>query len=155
MGDDVSPKVDLLGDPWTPPRDPRGRKRHKRNPLVAENVAILRASGATVEEIALRTGLSEPTLRQYYFRELDTTRAQALGRAVLREAMWGKAKKGVVSAARFILEEFERGQAAVPLAKAPPAATPEADEKLGKKAAANLAAETAHEGTEWGHLLKH
>lgn len=108
MADENAAATDLLGDPWTPPRDPRGRRRHKRIPQVAENVALLRASGLSVEAIAQRIGLSEPTLRKYYFRELDD--GPALARAVLAEAMWAKAKAGNVSAARYIREEFCGGE---------------------------------------------
>ncbi|MFZ4605166.1 MAG: hypothetical protein ACOYM5_02810 [Caulobacter sp.] len=152
MAEKSDPPVDLLGDPWTPPRDPRGRKRHKRSPQIAEKIALFRATGLTVEQIACRSGLSEPTLRKYYFRELEN--ADALARSVLVEAMYDKAKSGVVGAARFLREEFERGEVAVPVAKQlRPAA--EAHEKLGKKAAADRDAQTAHGGTEWEHVLKH
>ena len=152
MADEDSGAKDLLGDPWTPPRDPRGRKRHKRNKQVAESVAVLRASGSTVEEVALRTGLSEPTLRKYYFRELDEGRV--LARQMVVEAMYQKALAGNAGAARFIREEFERGEGNVPL-KAKPVEKPAKEEALGKKAAADRDAKTAHEGTGWGNLLTH
>jgi AraC-like DNA-binding protein len=109
MGDENPPVTDLLGDPWSEPRDARGRKRHKRIPQVAEKVAVLRASGLTVEKIALRVGLSEPTLRKYYLRELED--GPAFAQAVLNEAMWAKALAGNVGAARYIREEFGKGDA--------------------------------------------
>lgn len=154
MAEKSVPAVDLLGDPWSPPRDPRGRKRHRRSPQIAEKIALFRATGLTVEQIATRSGISEPTLRKYYFRELEN--AAALARSVLTEAMYDKAKAGVVGAARFLREEFERGEVAVPVAKQrPAAAASEATEKLGKKASADRDAQTAHGGTEWEHVLKH
>lgn len=109
MSDEKSGLVDLWGNPWTPEPDPRGRKRHKRDPHLAEKVSVLKASGLTVEQIAARLVLSEPTLRKYYFRELSA--ASALAEAVLTEAMWDKAKAGNVSAARFIRETFGKGDA--------------------------------------------
>lgn len=109
MADENDGLVDLWGDPWTPEPDPRGRKRHRRLPQVAEQVAILRGAGLTVEQIASRLVLSEPTLRKYYFRELDG--GAAMANAVLTEAMWKKAKEGNVSAARFIRETFGKGEA--------------------------------------------
>lgn len=109
MADENAGLTDLLGDPWTEARDPRGRKRHKRLVQVAEKVSVLRAAGLTVEQIAARVGLSEPTLRKYYFRELDD--GATLAEAVLTEAMWKKAREGNVSAARFIRETFKQGDA--------------------------------------------
>lgn len=102
--------------------------------------------------IALRVGLSEPTLRQYYFRELSE--GATLARAVLVERQWERAKEGVVGAARFIREEFEKGEAAVPVGRRAAPAEPKA-EKLGKKAQADADAQTAHKGTSWGDLLPH
>jgi hypothetical protein len=109
MSDEIEGDVDLWGDPWTPPKDRRGRKRHRWLKQVAENVAVLKASGQTVEVIASRIGLSEPTLRKYYFRELEE--GADLAQAVLNEAMWRKAINGNVSAARYIREEFGKGPA--------------------------------------------
>lgn len=111
MSDENAGLTDLWGDPWTPPKDRRGRKSHKWLKQVAENVAVLKASGLTVELIASRIGLSEPTLRKYYFRELDE--GADLAQAVLNEAMWKKALAGNVGAARYIREEFGRGTAKV------------------------------------------
>lgn len=150
MADENSGPKDLFGDPWTPPRDPRGRKSHRRMPQVAEKVAVLRAMGKTVEQIALRIGLSEPTLRKYYFRELE--HGHALVESVLDEAIWGRAMAGVVGAQRLAKEMLAKGGAAVPVAKTPRPGTSKA-EPLGKKAQAAVDAKTAHEGTSWGEVL--
>jgi len=121
MSDENEGLVDLWGDPWTPEPDPRGRKRHKRDPHLAENIAVLRASELTEEEIAARIGLDPKTLRKYYSRELRS--GPALAKAVLTEAMWKKAKGGNVSAARYIREEFSKGDVA------------RADERMGAREA--------------------
>lgn len=148
MSEESDGPKDLLGDPWTPPRDPRGRKRHRRLPQVAEKVAVLRALGHRVEDIARRLGLSEPTLRKYYFRELEN--ASALAEAVLDEKIWTRAMEGSVPAQRLLKDMLAKGKAAVPLK---PVKAPEKAPKLGKKEQANLDALSAHEGTSWGDLL--
>ncbi|WP_312814431.1 hypothetical protein [Brevundimonas sp.] len=107
MSDENCEAVDLLGDPWREPKDQRGRKRHKWNKQVAENIAVLKAAGHTVEMIASRVGLSEPTLRKYYLREL--TEGADLAQARLAEVMWQKAMDGNVGAARFVREAFGKG----------------------------------------------
>lgn len=146
MVDESEGLKDLLGDPWVPPRDPRGRKRHRRLPQIAEKVGVLRGLGHTVEQIALRLGLSVPTLRKYYFRELD--QGADLAEAVLNEKLWERAMAGSVPAMRLLREAMTRGRAAVPVARRPAA------EKPGKKEQAALDAQSAHEGTSWGNLLQ-
>jgi hypothetical protein len=145
--------VDLFGDPWGEARGRGGRKRHRRLPQVAEKIGVMRATGATVEDVASALGLSEPTLRKYYFRELSE--GAQIARRVLVEAMWKKAIEGNVSAAKFIRDEFPKGDAEAFVnasrpaqAAAAPLATP-----TGKKEAAQLAAQTAGQGTDWGDDL--
>ena len=110
----------------------------------------MRATGATVEAIAGRLGLSEPTLRKYYFRELRS--GAEIARQVLIEAMWNKALGGNVSAANFIRQELARGEAEAFVTSSRPAQTPKPT-PLGKKEAAQLAATTAGQGTDWGDDL--
>lgn len=143
-------EVDLFGDPWTPPKDPRGRKRHKRSPQLAEKIAVLRAQGATQEEIADAVGHSVPTLTKYYLRELDE--GPALAKAVVIQALWRKAVEGGnVSAMKAMLAQFDKGDALLADGRvrarggnggggssAPPAA---AEPRLGKKAERQAAAE--------------
>jgi hypothetical protein len=144
---DGGPATDLLGDPWTPPRDPRGRKRHKRLPQIAEKIAVLRATGATKEAVAASVGLSVPTLEKYYFRELDD--GPALAQAQLDRVMWKKAMDGNVSAAKYVRDRFKDGDASLASARARSRAmTPEAPvghdqpaAKLGKKAERQAQAE--------------
>lgn len=150
MSDNPDP-VDLFGDPWGEPRGRGGRKRHRRLPQVAEKIGVMRATGAKVEDVAAALGLSEPTLRKYYFRELSG--GAQIARRVLVEAMWKKALAGNVSAAKFIRDEFPKGDAEAFVnqsrpAQAAPLATP-----TGKKEAAQLAAQTAGQGTDWGDDL--
>lgn len=148
MVENSGPVLDLLGDPWVAPRDPRGRKRHKRNAQLAERIAVLAATGVTVDGICAEIGLSEPTLRKYYFAELQDGPRQA--QAVLDQVMWKKARAGNVPAAKYMQARFEKGQGKAPVPRRQAQAA-----RLGKKDAQHLEAQTAHEDTEWGDLLKH
>lgn len=103
--------VDLFGDPWTPPKDPRGRKRHKRSAQLAETIANLRGTGATKEDIGQFVGLSVKTLEKYYSRELDE--GPALAQAALDRVMYQKALAGNVSAARYMRERYRDGGASI------------------------------------------
>lgn len=151
MSAKTPPATDLLGDPWTEPRDPRGRKRHKRLNEIAEKVGLLRAADMTVEDIAARIGLSEPTLRKYYFRELGD--GPAVARALVLEALFDKAKAGNVSAARLMLAQFDKGDTAPPIRHQAADPVAKREPPLGKKAQADIDATTAHEDTGWGPLL--
>ena len=113
----------------------------------------MRASDMNVEDIAARVGLSEPTLRKYYFRELGD--GPALAKALVLEALFEKAKGGNVSAARLMLDQFAKGETAPPMPRQTVEAAPKKEPPLGKKAQANVDAVTAHEETGWGPLLKH
>jgi hypothetical protein len=153
MAQDSEAPVDLLGFPMSEPKDPRGRKRHKRLPQVAETVALLRGAGHTEDEIAAIVGLSDKTVRKYYSRELQ--KGPKIIRGVLTVSLFAQAKKGKAAAARLVREILADGDAAVPLPPGlhTPAADTDDDEPLGKKAAADRDAKTAHEGTKWGRLL--
>jgi len=139
MTDEFDGQVDLLGDPWREPKDRRGRKSHRWLPQIAEKVAVLRASNRTIEEIALRLNLDPKTLTKYYSRELDE--GPALAKSLLNEAMWEKAKAGNVGAARYLREEFAKGQAERIARPDRPVAVAPKEEKLGKKEQRRLDAE--------------
>jgi transcriptional regulator with XRE-family HTH domain len=158
MAEDSGPKAgqtDLWGEPWVEPKDRRGRKAHRKNPQVAEKVAVLIATGSTQEEIAAIVGLSVPTLNKYYFKSLSD--GAAIIRGVVNLSLVEEAKKGKVAAARLLIDQIEKGDASAPMRRARRAAQvqpPAETQPVGKKATAHAAAQTAHEGTEWGSLLK-
>lgn len=104
----------------------------------------------TQELIAIRTGLSEPTLRKYYFRELD--HGAKIIRAEVLAAQIAKAKTGNTPAAKLVLEILARGENAdfIKEARAP---APRAA-KVGKKEEAQQAAQTAGQDTDWGDDLR-
>jgi len=147
MDQDSEVRVDLLGDPWTDPPDPRGRKAHIRNAQVAETIAVLRAGGSTQQEIAARLHTDVKTLRKYYSRELN--KAPELARQALLEAMWKKALSGNAAAANFVKAELERGEARKAAAELDARAggeRPVRAPKLGKKEEREDAARAVAEG---------
>ena len=131
--------VDLFGDPWTPPRDPRGRKRHKVTPQGREIVAQLNAAGATDEEIALQLGLCAKTLRKYYFRELE--HGVSLARNEVLRKLYDKAMTGNVAAMKEYLRQTEKGAAAAAMNGPRPSAPEKPEKPEGKKAQRQAAAE--------------
>ncbi|MBW8815582.1 MAG: hypothetical protein JF588_19345 [Caulobacterales bacterium] len=139
MADDERP-VDLFGEPFpTKAPDPRGRKSHRRSAQLAEKVAVLKATGSSNLEIALLIGLSEPTLRKYYFRELE--QGSELIRQVLNEKIFEKAMGGTVGAQRLALELLEKGRAVDVAYRRRPDEPEAKPERLGKKAERQAAAE--------------
>lgn len=153
MTAEVSGPTDLFGFPLQDARETRGRKAHAPSQDMAEKIGILRATGRTVEEVAQLVGLSEPTLRKYYFRVLEQGAElveAALDRKLFEQAMTGK---GSVPANRALRERLAKGKAAIPIAPSvAPGRTAKAP-KLGKKEQAQVDAHVAHEGTGWAGLL--
>lgn len=148
MSDEIG-AVDLLGEPFRELRDGRGRPKHRVSEENRNKVSVLRAAGWLQKEIAEAIGVSEPTLREYYFSELDggAIRARA-------EALWKlkqlALKEGNVSALKALLARFDAGNTlpkAVRFAQEEPAAP------KGKKEQLRDAAESGHRSTAWGSLL--
>ncbi len=152
MEEDSSGPVDLFGDPLRPYRDARGRKPHRRIAQIAEKVAVLKATGSTDEQVAERIGLSIPTLKKYYLREL--TQGAARARQVLIERMWEKALDGSVPAAKLLREEFRAGSAQAFDQAQRRERRSRATPALGKKDQQRLDAAGAGEDSDWGDDLK-
>lgn len=62
--------IDLFGDAVTLPSGRRGRPAHCWSKSSADKVILGLAMGMSAEEIANGLGISQPTLRKYYFSEL-------------------------------------------------------------------------------------
>lgn len=141
-------ELDLLGDPVTSIRDPRGRKSAVGSNGIRKEVQkvimSLRAAGQSQEQIADYLRMDVKTLRKYFSRELDhgATLLEGLAMQVLVKRMLD----GSVSAAKQVL-------AVAGLRSAPRAAKVEDQKKepLGKKAALVEAARKPDAG--WGDLL--
>jgi len=150
LGDeDLGP--DLFGEPQAPYRDPRGRPKLRISPEMRENVLHLRGMGMKIGEIATHVGCSLPTLRNYFFLELEEGEARTRAQVLL--ALMSKVREGNVPAIKVALERLQLAGAEPPLPGERPTRASE-DEKLGKKASADREAQTAHLGTSWGDLLQ-
>ncbi|WP_298618631.1 hypothetical protein [uncultured Zoogloea sp.] len=147
MGDEI-PELDLLGEPYREPADPRGRPKHRVTREKRKDVSALRAAGLSRDDIALVLGVSKPTLAKYYFAELNEGVAQERARALL----WlrASAEGGNVSAQKAWIRVLADGQGA-------PAVPREIDPdlELGKKEKALRDAKAADQGSAWGELVRH
>lgn len=127
-----------------------GRPPYKPTAAQRLRVSVAAGAGWRHEEIALALGISQPTLRKHFERELSVGAYHR--RMEVVQALYRAAKKGNVQAVRHYTELTPRA-AAAPLSapvRAPVAAAPTLQ---GKKAQANAEARTAHVGTDWDSLL--
>src|SRR5690606_19757844 len=111
------------------------------------------AFGWTTERIAAALRITRPTLRKHYSSEL---RHRDEARDALKAAhlmmVYTAADAGNVGAMKQLGQLIERDELD-PARLAARRRLAEKPEKLGKKAEAELAARSAHGGTEWGKLL--
>lgn len=125
-----------------------GRPPHEPTAQTRKMVETFSAFGIPQLDIARVIGISAPTLREHYRDELDLGLIKA--NAAVAQNLFTIATKQTregLDAAKFWLRTRAGWTDAVPR-------TPEG-EPLGKKAQAQIEAGTAHEGTEWGALLRH
>lgn len=141
-------EVDLLGDPLTPLRDPRGRKSVVANATIRKEnqrvVMSLAAAGMKAEQIAEYLRMDPKTLRKYFSRELEhgATLLEGLAMQVLVQ----RALEGNVSAAKEV-------RAIAAARSAPKAVQPKVTRpaQMGKKD--QLAHDARRPPSEWGDLL--
>ena len=145
---------DLLGDPVPANFGRRGRPPHVATAENRQKVRLLLAFDWTNARIAKALRITGKTLRKHYFRELrQRDEARPALEANARMMLYKSAAGGNVAAMKELLRLIEQHDLARPR---PPPRRPEPEakpEKLGKKAAAELAARTAHEETGWDTLL--
>lgn len=128
--------------------DVGGRPPHVPTRETRAMVETFSAFGIPQLDIARVIGITAPTLREHYREELDLGLIKANAKVAQNLfTMATKPGREGLDAAKFWLRTRAGWTAAVPT-------TPEG-EPLGKKAQAQLEAGTAHEGTEWGALLRH
>jgi hypothetical protein len=153
----MSEFFDLLGDPIPEGWGKRGRPQHIATQQNRNRVMMLLAFGWSNERIAKAIGITPPTLRKNYFRELRY-RDEARDRvdAALATMLWEQAKGGSVAA----IKEFRSLMAENDLIAGHRSFYGDGDQdaakepKLGKKEEAAIAAQSAGEDTEWGDDLK-
>lgn len=137
------PELDLLGDPYRPLRDPRGRPsfaKNKENQLLVIN---LRAAGWSEEQVAIFMQCDPKTLRKHFSRELAHGALFLEGIAL--QGLTKRALEGNVGALKEVLTIARAANA--PAAPRQPAKAP----ALGKKEQMAASAKAPPQG--WGDLL--
>lgn len=137
--DEENEAVDLLGEPLRPLPDKRGRRKLRFAAELYEKVEVLTAGGMGQDDIADAVGISAPTLRKYFRKELDNglARQEAESLALLAE----QARKGNVSAIKAWRAELAKQRAASNVRDRERPARPVAQPQLGKKEERQQAAE--------------
>jgi hypothetical protein len=145
----VAGDFDLLGDPIPEGFGRRGRPPHLVTEEKRNKVMLLCALDWSSEKIAQALGITPPTLRKNYFRELRSRLdARARLEASLLAGAFGQAAKGNVGAMKLIDERLRRHD----LQRAAPVPTAKA-EKLGKKEAALAKAKAGPTSSTWRGLV--
>ncbi|MGN8113280.1 hypothetical protein FZC33_11360 [Labrys sp. KNU-23] len=153
----MAENFDLLGDPIPDNWGKRGRPQHIATQKNRSKVMMLLAMGWSNERIAQALGITAPTLRKNYFRELkvrDDARARLDG--TLADRLWTKAMGGSVSAMKEFRKLMERNDLLLGQHQFyhPQPEQKKKAPKLGKKEQAALDAETAGQDTGWGDDLR-
>ncbi|MAQ82239.1 MAG: hypothetical protein CMH12_03290 [Maritimibacter sp.] len=149
---------DLFGDPVVLPNGKRGRPKHRPSQKLRDKVLMLLALGWRNERIANAIGVTQPTLRKHYGSELKLRQIQRDRLDAWRfEKVVHQAEAGNVGALRLLQQMLEKNDAMEASASLTgDQERGEKTEKLGKKEAANRAAERAIAGDdagEWGSDL--
>jgi len=140
------PATDLFGEPASPYRDPRGRKKLKLTNELCERVAVLRAAGMDRQEIADAIGCCKKTLETYFLPALNEGRSAKRAEAIARLYQLGVID-GNVTALKAYIAMTERADFVPDVlgkTKAP---------RLGKKEQLAADAQTGHRESDWGELL--
>jgi hypothetical protein len=146
---------DLFGDLVPEGWGKRGRPQHIATLENRNKVNMLLAFGWNNERIARALGITAPTLRKNYFRELKF-REEARDRLDSSLAMkcWEQVQAGNVGAMREFARLLERNDLMTYGQRSRPQAAPTKKEpKLGKKEAAELAAQQPDRSTTLGDLM--
>jgi len=125
-----------------------GRPPHEPTSEDREKVRILKAGGMKDTAIAVAVGISVPTLTKHYSLELEEGGAKVQADVLM--ARYRAAMGGNVTAQNKLLEQ-------VGLIPPRPVGRPKVErpELIGKKQAADDAAQSAHQDTSWESLVQH
>lgn len=145
----MAENLDLLGDPIPENFGGRGRPPHIPTTTNRNKVMVLLAMDWDEVRIAKAIGITKPTLKKHYFRELKVREeARARLEAQLLVGMAAKALTGDVPAFREIDKRFARADlAGADEAYRPTALPAPKAEKIGKKAQRQADAELLAEGS--------
>jgi hypothetical protein len=140
------PGKDLFGEPASPYRDPRGRKKLKLTNDLRDKVAVLRAAGMDRQDIADAIGCCKRTLETYFLPSLNEGRAAKRAEAIARLYQLGVVE-GNVSALKAYIAMTERAD------YVPDVPGKSKTPKLGKKEQLAADAQMGHQESGWGELL--
>lgn len=151
--------LDLFGDPVRANFGGRGRPSHLRTQENRNKVSMLLAFGWSNARIASALRISEPTLTKHYFQEL-AFRAEQRDRmdASLSMHLWKQVEGGNVAAMKEFRKLVEKNDLML-YGHAPQPNHPgagdgkKADDKLGKKEKAELAARNPDRASTLGELI--
>jgi hypothetical protein len=145
----MSENFDLFGDPIPDGWGKRGRPQHIATLQNRNKVTMLVAFGWNNERIAHALGITPPTLRRNYFRELkfrDEQRDRLDASLAMR--LWTQVEAGNVAAIKEFRKLLERNDLLLYGQTAPPA-----EPRLGKKERALQEAREPDTGTPLGELM--
>ncbi len=149
----MTTNFDLLGDPIPENFGKRGRPPHIPTEENRNKIMVLMALNKSDGEIAQSLSITKTTMRKYYFRELNARKeARARVDGARTMMLWNQMREGNVAA----MKEFNRIMDKIDLDKVSDRFDADQAPKpaqIGKKEAAQRAAETAGEGTGWGSDL--
>jgi hypothetical protein len=101
--------LDLLGDPVPEGLGKRGRPAHLVTVENRQKVMVLAGLGMEAADIALAIGITMPTLRKHYFRELrclDAARLRLKSKAAM--ALVRKVEAGDTSAIALLFKRLDK-----------------------------------------------
>lgn len=127
-----------------------GRPAYAPRPQDAEIVKVMAGHNIHHDKIATALGITGKTLRKHFKKELATAAAQVEAQLVANLFALAKGKDGTAFRANEFLLMTRFGWSRY----APPPA-PSREPELGKKEQLNRAAQTGHEDTGWGDLIRH
>lgn len=127
-------------------RNPGGRPSHQPTDRDRQMVEVLSGFAIPLERIAQVIGVSRPTLQRHYQTEINVGAAKVEATLIGNLLAIAKGKNGTaLKAIMFSLHCRFGWSAYVP--------RPTEDKPLGKKEAAEIEAQTAHEDSEWSDLV--
>ncbi len=101
--------LDLFGDPVPPEHVGRGRPPHTVTEKNRQKVMLLLALERSDDEVASAIGITAPTLRKHYFREMKARREARLRLdGALLGALASEAAAGNVAAVKELFKRLER-----------------------------------------------
>lgn len=147
----MAENFDLFGDPIPENWGKRGRPPHVPTQRNRNKVMLLLGVGWPDRRIAASLGITKATLQKHYFRELrERNEARARLEGARIQMVFEAAAKGNVGAMKQLGQLIDTLGASIPTR---PEASEPKPEKMGKKAAADKAAQSAHEQSSWAGVL--